>query len=67
MSLHPASEPPPAWGVSFVETEWHRISVELETERAMARLGVMLDREPSWDDVRLLASLRDVVLDQSGQ
>lgn len=68
MNLHADTDPPlPAWGVSFVEVEWHRISAELETERAMTRLGAMLDREPSWDDVRLLASLRDAVLDQSGQ
>lgn len=68
MGLHHDTNPTPAaWGVSFVETEWHRISVELATERAMTRLGAMLDREPSWDDVRLLPSLRDVVLDQSGQ
>ena len=53
--------------VSYVESQWHRISVELESERAMTRLVDMLDRAPSWDDVRLLASLREVELDQTGR
>jgi hypothetical protein len=53
--------------VSFVESEWHRISAELESERAVSQLADMLDREPSWDDLRLLASVRDVELDQTGR
>lgn len=68
MNLRGESYPvPPGLVVSYVESEWHRISAELETERAMTRLADMLDREPCWDDVRDLASVREVELDQSGR
>ncbi len=53
--------------LSFVESQWHRISARLECERAIDRLAGMLDREPCWDDLHVLASLRSVELDQTGR
>ena len=35
---------PAGTSVSYVESQWHRISVELESERAMTRLADMLNR-----------------------
>ena len=58
---------PAGVAVSFVESEWHRISVGLENDRVVARLAEMLDREPCWDDLRLLASVSDAVLDATGR
>ncbi|MGE0819308.1 MAG: DUF222 domain-containing protein [Candidatus Nanopelagicales bacterium] len=58
---------PAGVAVSFVESEWHRISAELEAERAVGRLVDMLDREPCWDDLRLLAGLRETALDDTGR
>jgi hypothetical protein len=54
-------------GLSFVESAWHRIRTELECERATAMLADLLDREPCWDDLHVLASLRSVELDQTGR
>ena len=53
--------------VSYVESQWHRISVELEADRALTRLAGMLDRDPCWDDLPTLASVQDVELDQAGR
>jgi hypothetical protein len=58
---------PAAIAVSFVESEWHRISGELESERAVSRLADLLDRAPSWSDLSLLAGVRDIDLDQTGR
>ncbi|MGD9954865.1 MAG: DUF222 domain-containing protein [Candidatus Nanopelagicales bacterium] len=58
---------PAGVAVSFVESQWHRISAELESERAMARLADMLDREPGWSDLSLLREVHDVELDQTGR
>ena len=53
--------------VSYVEFEWHRISAELEVDRALTRLADMLDRDPCWEDLRTLAGVQDVPLDQGGR
>ena len=58
---------PAGIGASFVESEWHRISAELEADRAITRLAGLLDREPRWSDLSLLASVRGVELDQTGR
>ena len=58
---------PAGFPVSYVESQWHRISAELEADRALTRLADMLDRDPCWDDLRTLASVQGVVLDQAGR
>ncbi|MGD9531412.1 MAG: hypothetical protein AB7V44_32115, partial [Pseudonocardia sp.] len=60
-------EAPAELALAFVLEQWHRISAELESERAMARLADMLDREPGWSDLSLLREVHDVELDQTGR
>lgn len=53
--------------LAFVVEQWHRISAELEAERAMTRLAEMLEREPCWDDLRVLAGAQAAELDPAGR
>ena len=65
---HVDAIPAPAGiALSFVESEWHRLSAVLENERAIARLAEMLDREPCWDDLQVLAGVSGVDLDPTGR
>ena len=53
--------------LEFVSSQWHRISAELEAERAVELLSGLLDRDPCWDDLRVLAGLREAALDEAGR